>query len=138
MRSTFMTEHKHVSRARGASGLNVVLGCWLIASPWIFGYVVSASAFWNSIVVGALVALLALSRFSAPRSGTGLNWLSVLLGLWAIVSPWIYGYWGHEAAKWNSVAVGLAVAVVAMLAALGGRASSGSQHRGDPTPTVAR
>ena len=133
-----MTDPKHLSRARGASVLNVLLGCWLIASPWIFGYAVSASAFWSSVVVGALVALLALSRFSAPRSGTGLNWLSFLLGLWAIASPWIYAYWVNGAAKWDNVAVGIAVALVAMLAALGGRASSGNRHRGNPTATVAR
>jgi hypothetical protein len=37
---------------------NVVLGIWLILSPFILGYN-SSSAIWNSIIVGFLVMVFA-------------------------------------------------------------------------------
>lgn len=115
----------HVTTARSASGINILLGCWLIASPWTFGYTIDAGGFWNSIVAGALIALLAAARFSSPRSPIGSSWLNLLLGLWMIASPWIYGYAANGEAMWNSIVVG---AVVAALAAWSGRATAGDQH----------
>ena len=38
----------------------LVLGIWILVSPWILGYASLAIALWGSIIVGAFVALLAL------------------------------------------------------------------------------
>lgn len=38
---------------------NVIIGCWLIAAPWILHFT-SSSATTNFVVVGLLVAILAL------------------------------------------------------------------------------
>ena len=133
-----MASQDHLAQARSASGVNVLLGCWLIASPWIFAYTGNASAFWNSIVAGALVVLLAAGRFSLPRSSLGSSWLNVLLGLWTIVSPWIYGYAANGAAMWDCIAVGIAIA---LLASWSGRATALEHHAHDthvPPMTVAR
>lgn len=129
-----MEKQVYAARARSASGANVVLGCWLIASPWIFGYTLNASGFWNSIVAGALIALLAAARFSSPRSSVGSSWLNLLLGLWTIASPWIYGYAANGAAMWDCVAVGIVVAAVATWS---GRATVIEPHSHGPTMTTA-
>ena len=126
-----MDIHQHAARARSASGVNVLLGCWLIASPWIFGYTFNASGFWNSIVAGALIAILAAGRFSSPRSSTASSWINLLLGLWTIASPWIYGYAANRAAMWNCIAVGI---VVAALASWSGRETAIEQHGATMTP----
>jgi SPW repeat len=57
-----------VARTKSASGLNVVLGCWLIVSPWIFGYSGNQDAMWNSIAAGIIVVvvLVAASRVYSP------------------------------------------------------------------------
>ena len=99
--------------ARTASGINVLLGCWLIASPWIFSYSANSNAMWNSIVVGALVVLLAAGRISTPMRSIGSTGLNLLLGLWAIASPWIYGYAHMPMARWDCVATGIAIAALA-------------------------
>jgi len=98
-------------QVRAASGINVLLGAWLIASPWIYGYTGMPGAFWNSIVVGALIVIFAVGRFSTPMAGA--SWANVLLGLWTIASPWIYGYTGYGSAFWNSIVLGILVAVLA-------------------------
>jgi hypothetical protein len=38
---------------------HLLLGLWMIASPWVFEYVGEEAAFWNSAVSGALIAVLA-------------------------------------------------------------------------------
>ncbi len=48
--------------------LNVILGVWLILSPWIFGYVGKSGALWNSVIVGILVAVLAYGSNATGRN----------------------------------------------------------------------
>ena len=47
--------------------INIVLGIWLVASPWALG-IASTAARWNFIVVGALVLVLALHQIRNMRS----------------------------------------------------------------------
>jgi hypothetical protein len=35
---------------------NLVLGLWLIASPWIVGFAASTGALWTHVILGVLVA----------------------------------------------------------------------------------
>jgi hypothetical protein len=38
---------------------HVALGLWMAASPWILDYVEDEAAFWNSLVSGVLITILA-------------------------------------------------------------------------------
>ena len=50
--------------------VNVVLGAWLIVSPFLLGYTAHANAMWNQIVVGVLVGGLALwTTMTSPKGG---------------------------------------------------------------------
>ena len=40
--------------------INLIVGGWLFATPWIFGYVAMTSAAWNAWIVGVLVAAIAI------------------------------------------------------------------------------
>jgi hypothetical protein len=42
------------------------------------------------------------------------DWVSLLLGLWLVVAPWILGFSGNEAATWNGALVGAAVMVLTL------------------------
>jgi hypothetical protein len=35
---------------------NLVLGLWLVASPWVLGFTANVNAMWTSVVLGLLVA----------------------------------------------------------------------------------
>ena len=39
---------------------NLVLGLWLIASPWLLGFTANANAMWTVVVLGLLVAAVSL------------------------------------------------------------------------------
>lgn len=40
--------------------LNSLAGLWMILSPWVLGYNQNATAVWNSLIVGALVLIVAV------------------------------------------------------------------------------
>lgn len=40
--------------------LEVILGIWILISPWILGFSSLAPALWSSVIGGAAVALLGL------------------------------------------------------------------------------
>lgn len=54
--------------APGLSWTNAVLGLWLILAPFVLGYSVERAPLWNDVVVGLIMASLAVSSAVAtPR-----------------------------------------------------------------------
>ena len=53
------------ARTAPLSLVNVLLGAWMVASPFVLGYSAAAGPAWNDVVVGAIVVLLA-----------GVSWLA--------------------------------------------------------------
>lgn len=100
-------------QARIASGSNVALGIWLIASPWVFGYS-GRSPVLNSVLVGVLIAMLAALRLASLHQSAGLSGINLLLGFWTIVSPWANGYAVNKAAVANNLMVGVFVTALAI------------------------
>lgn len=95
-------------RIMTASGINVLAAIWLLLSPFIFGFTGTLLAT-SSYVVGALVAILALIRMAMPLQAAWMSWANVVLGLWAIAAPFIYGYLA-VGMFWNSVITGIVIA----------------------------
>ena len=51
------------------SWLNCLLGIWTFASPWIYGYTVNTGRLINSLCVGVIVFIVALSNvFATPHT----------------------------------------------------------------------
>jgi hypothetical protein len=44
---------------RALSVLNLLIGAWTFISPWVFGYTVNRGRFANSLIVGAVIFILA-------------------------------------------------------------------------------
>jgi hypothetical protein len=110
-----MLNTNYTTQAKTASGINLVLGAWLVVSAWIFVYGIAGAA-WNSVVIGALIFIIGVTRV-ASLVGPLLARVNAAFGLWTIASPWIFGYPFEEPAKWNSVAVGIAVTLLALWSA---------------------
>ena len=92
--------------------LNLVLGLWMLVSPWLLDHVANAGATWNAVIVGAIIALAALIALFQVRAWE--EWTNVVLGVWLAISPWILGFSGLTAAMWNALIVGIVVAVLAL------------------------
>jgi SPW repeat len=107
-----------------ASGLNVLAGIWLIIAPFVLGYS-DGDPYWNDIVFGAIVAVLALARASGAYRASWMSWLNMLIGAWIFISA----FWldNTSNAATNDIILG---AIVFILGLFGATAS-------DPTATGA-
>ena len=56
---------------RAVRFINIPLGAWLIAAPWLLDGIASPLAIWNGVVVGALLIALALPRGRITNSYAG-------------------------------------------------------------------
>jgi len=109
-----------------ASGLNALLGLWLMVSPWSQGYAaINSPSVWNNAIAGLLIAVFAEIRFFRPHRAAGLSWANLLLGAWTAISPWLYAFSAEPTRLWSNLIVGIAVAV---LAAWSARATAVERH----------
>jgi hypothetical protein len=65
-----------------------VVGLWVCASPWIWGYDDVDGAIAADLVTGAAIAVVALTGVVFPA----LLALNVLAGLWLTTAPWLVGF----------------------------------------------
>jgi hypothetical protein len=107
-----------------ASGINFLLGVWLVIAPWVLGYSGQDNAVWNQVGVGAAIAIVAMARVSAPDTWAPLSWMNVVLGGWLVVAPFVLQYnatSNTEPIYWNDIIVGAAVLILALISTAGAR-----------------
>jgi len=95
-----------------ATGLNIVLGIWLVIAG--FALSAGANATWNDVIVGILVIIFASSRVSRGMINRGASWANFILGIWLIIAPWVLGY-TSMASTWNDFCVGWAVLILSII-----------------------
>src|SRR5690242_11083079 len=97
-----------------ASGINTLIGVWLVLSPWILPYEYS-DPWWNPLIFGAVTATLGLLRFTSMYRESSLSLLNALVGAWLFASA----FWLSDSttASWNVGIAGAAIAFFAMMSA---------------------
>ncbi len=103
-----------------------LLGLYLVASPFIFE--ATDAAYWNDTLVGTAIFLLAgynFYRLSKDRmASVGVASLTVLLGLWALVSPYVIEMGSNELATGTAITGALVAALAAYNAYANGKADA--------------
>ena len=86
-----------------ASGLNIIAGIWLICAPFVLGYD-NGDPYWNDIVFGAIVTVLAFARTFGAYGASWMSWLNMLIGAWIVASA----FWLDDTstARVNDIIVG--------------------------------
>jgi hypothetical protein len=103
---------KHVQTA---SGINTALGVWLVLSTWVLGYGPAAmGGIWNSVIVGALVAVFGISRVRSPTETPALSWMNAVMGAWMAAAPWTLNYSDNIPQRWNGLIVGILIFVLGL------------------------
>lgn len=111
--------------SRWPSGLNLIVGIYLVLASFSLstgGFDVSR---WNTLTVGALVALLAAARLFG-RVSDWASWLNVVLGFWLVLSPFMFRYADVGWLAAHDVIVGIVIAVGALLSPFALKWSKGS------------
>lgn len=99
---------ERITQIRWMSGLDIVLGIWVLISPWVLNFTTSASKV-NSVIFGAAIIIFGLIREAAPRLNWS-SWINFMVGIWLVVSPFILQLNG-AAAYWNLIIIGSLVAI---------------------------
>lgn len=90
---------------------NAVLGIGLLIAPWLLNFTGETAAAMNAWIVGGAIALIAvdavLNRYSWEDAA------NLVLGIWAMVAPWLLGFAGVTNAMYAHIAIGLIVSVLA-------------------------
>lgn len=103
-------------------GVNLILGLWIFASPWILqlttatgadatGAATNNAAMWNLYIVGIVIAALAAVALFAFQVWE--EWTNLALGAWLFASPWVLGFSSSALLMWNAVIAGTLVVVLA-------------------------
>lgn len=128
--------------ADAALGINMLLGFWIIFSPFLLGFHDVMPAVWNGLGVGLLVSLFSGIRVSIGYNQTAWSWCTALFSLWLIVSPFVLGFMKTSSAAWNDIAVGIVMFFLSWKAASmpglqkvpGPGISPDQVHKNSPTP----
>jgi hypothetical protein len=102
-----------------ASWVNVLLGLWLIISPWVLRLDGGAAAA-NNVALGFLVLIVAIFSIVAAPENHAAAWVNVGAGIWVFISPWVVGYATQSAALKNDAVVGVLVVLFGLLRMAGG------------------
>jgi hypothetical protein len=92
--------------------INLVLGLWLIISPWALSFSADRRPMWNALIIGVIIALAAIAALISFRKWE--EWIEAVLGLWLIISPYFLGFTSQMNATVNQVIVGIIVAALAI------------------------
>lgn len=99
-------------KARWQDWINLALGLWLFASPWLLYYTSSGAAAWQAYYLGGAVFVFALwALFDEKGWGQRFN---AVIGTWLVVSAWVIGFSDNLTATINALIVGGTTAIVAV------------------------
>jgi hypothetical protein len=76
--------------AQSVDGAVLLAGVYLAISPWIVGFRTAAPNLTaNNLICGIAVALLGLGYATVYGRTHGLSWVTPVIGVWTIISPWV-------------------------------------------------
>jgi hypothetical protein len=89
-----------------------ILGLLLIVAPFLLRFSSNPTALWTSIILGAAVAVASGIKVMMHDEANWEYWLAGILGLLAVVAPFILGFSAQVLALWASIILGVAIAVL--------------------------
>ena len=113
------------SQVIGAAVINFVMGLWLIGAPYALGYQNADDAATDALVVGLVIVAIAIVRMIKPATTVSLSYVSLGLGIWLVLAPFVLG--DPTAARvWNNVIVGAIIISEAAVSVTYGRGAGRS------------
>ena len=92
--------------------VNLILGVWLIASPWIMDYSHAGFAAGDAWLLGVAVVIISLIGLLSPDVWE--EWMNLLLAALILVSPITVGFTHQNVAVWNSVIISVLIGAAAV------------------------
>lgn len=106
---------------RAATGINFLIGLWLVLAPFATWFTEVQTALWNSVLVGSALMILSLIEAVKPLLWTGFAWVSFAIGVWLFFSPFLLGFSFSLAPTLIHLCMGAMVAALALGSIIGAR-----------------
>ncbi len=91
---------------------SVMVGIWLVASPWQLEFTLNLPEKGNACGLGA--ALIIFNLISACRKvDEGQEILNILMGIWLIMAPFAFSFYTDKNVSLNLIVSGVVVTVLA-------------------------
>ena len=97
------------------SWINLILGIWLVISPYVLGSTGLEATVGNDIVLGILLIASSWWILAATTEVLGVSWFQMLCGIWLVIAPFVLSYRAATHALANDVVVGVIVFIVGLL-----------------------
>ncbi len=99
---------------RQVIGLNLILGVWLSASPFAFGfYTLSPSATWNDVIVGLAIAGCSWCVVQHFPGQALCSSCALIMGAWLMMAPFVLTDYA-DAFRYDTVIGGVVVSICAI------------------------
>ena len=102
----------HYSAKRWQDQVILLIGVWLIVSPWAFNYPASSPPAINATIAGIIMAVLA--AFDLYKTYVWAVLLNVVVGAWVAVSPWLLDIIPDRTMTTSLLVSGLATVVLGL------------------------
>ena len=107
------------SPGRTPSVINFILGIWILISPFVLGFAGLHGAVWNNVIVGIIITIVAgTGAWVKPNASPEITWINFVLGIWLIVSAFVFGFRMDLAFTWNNIIMGIVAAIVSVVATI--------------------
>jgi len=90
-----------------------ILGLAFALAPFVLGYSNNAAALWTSILIGAATIVVSWIEGAQADREQWEYWTAAVLGVIAVVAPFIFGFGAEVVATWTSVILGGLIALFA-------------------------
>lgn len=91
---------------------NVLLGAWLVVSPWVLGYQGVTVAMVSTVAIGVLLVASSAGAMMLPAAWE--EWLDAILGAALMMAPMLLGFDSVDAALQNALVTGGIVTFLAL------------------------
>ncbi|HET9946612.1 MAG TPA: SPW repeat protein [Patescibacteria group bacterium] len=93
--------------------LTGISGLLLMVAPYVFQYSDNQAALWTSVITGLVVVVASASEGLEKQKENWEYWVAALMGVFAIVSPFLFGFNSHATALWTTVTMGVVITFLA-------------------------
>lgn len=90
-----------------------ILGLVFVLAPFVMGYSENTAALWTSILIGGATIVVSWIEGTQQDREQWEYWTAAILGIIAIVAPFVFGFGEQAVATWTSVIVGGLIALFA-------------------------
>jgi hypothetical protein len=92
--------------------LTGILGLLLILAPFVLGYTIDSVALWSNVILGAIVVAASAIKGFFPDQTHWEYWVAGIMGILAIIAPFVLHFSTVATALWASIILGIIVAVL--------------------------